>query len=228
MRIAAIEERERFKESQQKDYDDLKEFYQYNADKLKIQFENTIAVDRAEVDKIHNELNELRKTKEAIIKAEENEDFSAYVLDIPFDEKEDIKNMELFKDKLYNPRILSMLIWQTYFQKELKKLWLSVLPSENVCGIYKITNIETGEMYIGQAVDVFRRWTDHAKHGLGIDTPQGNKLYKAMRKYGLWSFKWELLEATSAKLLNEKESFYIDFYNSIENGYNSIKAPTKR
>jgi hypothetical protein len=56
---------------------------------------------------------------------------------------------------------------------------------------------------------------------LGIDTPANNKLYKAMQEDGLWNFSWELLEACSRDLLNEKEAFYIDLYDSCAYGYNS-------
>ena len=117
-----------------------------------------------------------------------------------------------------------MLIWSTYYQKELKSLSANILGTSIKTGIYKITNIITGEVYIGQAVDIAKRWTEHAKHGLGIDTPAGNKLYKSMQEYGLHSFSWELLEECESKLLNEKERFYIDLYQSVDFGYNSNKG----
>lgn len=64
-----------------------------------------------------------------------------------------------------------MLIWQTWFQKPLKALAANILGTSTVTGIYKITNIITGECYIGQAADIAARWSEHAKCGLGIDTP---------------------------------------------------------
>jgi len=78
-----------------------------------------------------------------------------------------------------------MLIWQTYFQPLAKKQFPVILKDKTKMGIYKITNIKTDESYIGQSVDVYKRWSDHCKAGLGIDTPVGNKLYKAMLKDGL-------------------------------------------
>ena len=97
----------------------------------------------------------------------------------------------------------------------------NVLGIKTVCGIYKITNQETKEAYIGQSVDISKRWKDHIKCGLGIDTPAGNKLYKAMQEYGVWNFSWELLEECPKEELNAKEKFYIDFYKTYEYGYNS-------
>ena len=51
-----------------------------------------------------------------------------------------------------------------------------------------------------------KRWKDHAKCGLGIDTPASNKLYKAMLEDGLYNFSFELLEKCSRDELNEKEN----------------------
>jgi group I intron endonuclease len=93
-----------------------------------------------------------------------------------------------------------------------------------VCGIYKITNQETGECYIGQAKDIRKRWNDHCRAGVGIDTPQGNKLYKAMQEYGLEHFSFELLEECSPDKLNEKEHYFIELYSSDTLGYNSNKG----
>ena len=159
-------------------------------------------------------------TREKEIK--ENKDF--YCLPVSVIDKADIKTLEDVKQELSKPRILSMLIWQTYFKQSMTNLCNNVLGIKTITGIYKITNLKTNECYIGQAVDVAKRWKDHAKHGLGIDAPKGNKLYAAMAKYNLWNFSWELIEECSRNLLNEKEKYYIDLYRSKDYGYNSQKG----
>jgi hypothetical protein len=75
-----------------------------------------------------------------------------------------------------------MLIWQTYFQPIAKEKFPIILQDKTKIGIYKITNLHTNECYIGQSVDVYKRFMDHCKAGLGIDTPPGNKLYKSMQE----------------------------------------------
>lgn len=60
--------------------------------------------------------------------------------------------------------------------------------------------------------------------GIGIDTPQGSKLYKAMQEYGIGCFSFELLESCSPEKLNEKERYFIDLYSSSTLGYNSNKG----
>ena len=75
--------------------------------------------------------------------------------------------------------------------------------------------------YIGQAKNIRERFREHLKCGLGIDTPAANKLYQAMLQEGIDNFTFELLEECTVANLNEKESFYIDLYNSYDYGYNS-------
>ena len=119
-----------------------------------------------------------------------------------------------------------MLIWSTFYQKPMNQVCANVLGGATIikCGIYKITNQQTNLCYIGQAKDIATRWKTHAKAGLGIDTPVGNKLYKAMQEDGLENFSFELLEECVAADLNEKEKFYINLYQSNEFGYNSING----
>ena len=179
-----------------------------------------------EIAEIQNKLDYLRSTRAAAIQAqlkekEIKEKLSFYCLQPTDSELDDIHALERVKPNLHQPRILCMLIWSTYFQKPMTALCNNVLGTAIVTGIYKITNQETDECYIGQAVDVAKRWKDHAKCGLGIDTPASNKLYKAIQEYGIWNFSWELLEQCSKEELDEKEHFYIDLYDSKNYGYNS-------
>jgi hypothetical protein len=175
------------------------------------------------------ELEKIQATRVAAIEAnlrekKIEEDLSFYCLQIKETELTDIGILESIKPKLNNPRILSMLIWQTYWQKPMTALCNQVIGTAIKSGIYKITNIKTKECYIGQAVDIAARWKQHAKCGLGIDTPPANKLYKAIQEYGIWNFSWEVLEECSTKDLNEKEKYYIEAYKSKEYGYNSISG----
>jgi hypothetical protein len=187
----------------------------------------------AEIKVQESELEKIKATRAALIQAQvkekeiqENIDF--YCLTLPINDRDDIQRLEKVKKDLHNPRILSMLIWQTFFQKNMTSLCNNVLGTKTVTGIYKITNLNTNMCYIGQAVDVANRWKDHAKCGLGIDTPAGNKLYAAMMEDGIWNFSWELLESCERTLLDEKEKYYISVYQASEFGYNSNKGNSKK
>lgn len=181
----------------------------------------------SDLDEVRGELNKISATRDAALAAqikekEIKEKLSFYCLSVNEKDLDDIKKLENIKSELHSPRILSMLIWSTYFQKPMTSLCNNILGASPVCGIYKITNQKTGECYIGQAgTSMADRWKQHAKCGLGIDTPVGNKLYKAMKTEGIWNFSWELLEKCPKEELNEKEKFYIKLYKSYEWGYNS-------
>ena len=175
---------------------------------------------------IKEDLDKIRATRasaqEALLKEQQiKENMSFYSLNPNQNDLDDIQALERIKPKLHQPRILSMLIWSTYFQKPMTQLCNNIVGLKEVCGIYKITNQKTNQCYIGQSVDIAKRWKDHVKCGLGIDTPANNKLYQSMAEYGVWNFTFEILEKCSKNQLNEKESFYISLYQSNEFGFNS-------
>lgn len=89
------------------------------------------------------------------------------------------------------------------------------------CGIYKITNKINGKSYIGLSGDIYVRWSEHRCHYKTID----NVLYRAIRKYGIENFTFEILENCPKYELGEKEKFYIRKYRTYVgfedcNGYN--------
>ena len=182
-----------------------------------------------EANAVKAELDKIKETRTAAIQAitrekEIEEQLSFYCLQASDNDLRDIAVLDSVKVKLTNPRILSMLIWQTYWRTPMTNLCNNVIGKDTKTGIYKITNQKTKECYIGQAVDLASRWKDHAKCGLGIDTPVGNKLYKAIQEFGIWNFSWEVLEICPRDQLNEKEKYYIDLYDSKNFGYNSTSG----
>ena len=192
----------------------------------------TMEIKRKQISDLEEKRAKLAASIEATIKArvrekEIKEQLDFYCLQIDPIDLSDIETLEKVKSRLNKPRILSMLIWQTYYQKPMTQLCNDVLGTSVVTGIYKITNQTTDQVYIGQARDVAARWKEHAKCGLDIDRPAGNKLYQAMMEDGIQNFSWELLEECSANELNEKERKYIELYQSAKFGYNSNKGVSK-
>lgn len=157
-----------------------------------------------------------------------HEDKSAFQLVLTDNEKSDIAKLKDLRLTFSQPRAISKLIWSTYYQTKLTQLCNKVIGAGKKSGIYKLTNTQTDEVYIGQAVDISERWKQHAKCGCGIDTPANNKLYISMNKYGLENFLWEIVEECSSADLNEKETRYIELFRSVEYGLNTLKGKTKK
>ena len=93
--------------------------------------------------------------------------------------------------------------------------------------IYKITNNENGKVYIGQTIRTLEeRFNRHKNDALNniLDT----HFARAIRKYGKESFIIEVIDtANSQEELNQKEQYWIRFYNSVNEGYNETDAISK-
>lgn len=87
-------------------------------------------------------------------------------------------------------------------------------------GIYKIENIINHKCYIGQSINIKRRWEIH-KSELKNNRHYNKYLQKAWNKYGENSFLFSVIEECSKLELNEKEQYYIKKYNSYANKKNS-------
>lgn len=87
--------------------------------------------------------------------------------------------------------------------------------------IYKITNMLNNKVYIGQTVKtVQKRFTQH-KNNSNKDYFSQIVLYKAFNKYGIENFVCEEIENCENSLLDEREKYWIEYYDSYFNGYNS-------
>lgn len=90
--------------------------------------------------------------------------------------------------------------------------------------IYKITNLINNKIYIGQTINIEERWRHHREIPYRKNSKERNRpLYRAIKKYGLDNFKFEIIdEVGNLEIANEKEIYYISKFNSSidENGYN--------
>ena len=89
--------------------------------------------------------------------------------------------------------------------------------------IYKITNLQNNKIYIGKTTTCIQE--RFSKHIYEANTPNTKGcmfiLHKAFRKYGINNFNIEQIEEIDNSLLNDREIYWINFYNSmIPNGYN--------
>ena len=77
-------------------------------------------------------------------------------------------------------------------------------------GIYKITNKVNYKVYIGQSINIEERWKHHKLYYSNKKLKEYNtKFYRAIRKYGIENFDFEIIEECPIELLNEREKYWI-------------------
>jgi len=204
------------KENELKKFDEVVNFLQVQKEQI-----------NNEVNELKSELEEFRLRRAAIneeIKRakliEEQQDF--YRIQI---NPNDLTDIEILRDtarRLQHPEIINKIIWSGYYQKPLAELRKRVGIESS--GVYKITRIKTGEVYVGQAVNVSTRWAEHVKTALGVGTLASSQLHRTMAADGCENFTFEVLEETPKEKLRERESYYIDFYDSKNYGLNSVRG----
>lgn len=90
-------------------------------------------------------------------------------------------------------------------------------------GLIYMRTSPSGKSYIGQTIfSEQHRWADHCYRAYRKQDPDYDyKLSRAIRKYGGENFTVKILENNLPKeLLNDRERYWIKFYNTFLNGYN--------
>ena len=196
-----------------------------------------MAITKKEIDKATEELTQILKeleeerTKRAAIneeilrqrKVEEQQDF--YRIQLDPNDKDDVEILRSVAPRLRHPEAINKVIWTGYYQKPLAEL--RKRAGVEGSGVYKITRLKTNEIYIGQAVNVSTRWAEHCKAALGVGTLASSQLHRVMASDGCENFTFELLEEVPKEKLKERESYYIDFYDSKTYGLNTIRGEQK-
>lgn len=99
-----------------------------------------------------------------------------------------------------------------------------------MCGIYKIENLINGKIYIGKSVNIEKRFKTHINDSFNKNKPSYNHLiHRAIRKYGVENFSFDVIEQCSEDELDQKEVYWIYTYNCCvldgeDNGYNMTRG----
>ncbi len=92
----------------------------------------------------------------------------------------------------------------------------------NVSGIYIIRNKINGKVYIGSAKNIRTRWYRH-KSNLKMNKHHSIKLQNSYNKNGIDSFEYMIIQYCNINELKTKEQYWIDFFDSYNEGYNCSK-----
>ena len=177
-----------------------------------------------EIEKYENKQKEIiQRFKEDEAKREKAE---FYRIQIKEEDKEDIAKLRQFAEKMNNPAVIYKLIWENYYKTPFAQMVGRVVPAaQKGIGIYKITNTKNGKCYVGQTKQDFgTRWRAHVRRGVRAEPGTMNKLYNEMWKEGIENFTFEILTTCKPEELNEKEKYFIKFYQADEWGYNSTRG----
>lgn len=92
-------------------------------------------------------------------------------------------------------------------------------------GIYSITNVVTGDMYIGQTIQDFeKRWKSHIR-ALNRGDHDNEYLQRSWNKYGEDAFKFKAIHyCDELDILNDLEKYYIKKYDTYNNGFNMTEG----
>lgn len=149
---------------------------------------------------------------------EEQQDF--YRVQLDDSSKRDIQLINSIRKDFSKVDILDKLIYDGYVKKSVDEMIKRVLGGRAPSGIYKITRLKTGEIYIGQSTDVKARWQQHAKSAFHCGTISHSILHTTMERDSIENFTWELLEEVPKDKLKDRERYWIEFYDSKRYGLN--------
>ena len=205
-------------------------------EKVKYYTENAIAEMTVILEKEQRERNEIlleiqqELEKHQAMRAAVNEDIMRerklqeqskfYTINLSEQEIADLLLIKELAPRFNNRELLNKIIYESYIKRPLQEMTKRVLEGRSPSGIYKITRKSTGEIYIGRATAVDKRWTEHVKMAFSIGSIAHSTLHTLMEKEGVWNFTFELLEEVPKDQLNEREKYYIDFYDSKKYGLN--------
>lgn len=87
-------------------------------------------------------------------------------------------------------------------------------------GIYKITNLKNGKVYIGQTKERFQRRYWFHRWVLNSNKHSNSHLQRSWNKHGAESFEFSVVEVLKKEQINEREIYWISFYREDGICYN--------
>lgn len=191
----------------------------------KQKMQEELARTQQEIDTAKAELADYKKKQDVVNEAilrqrelDEKQDF--YRVCLSEFTIEDITLLQEIRQKLHTSESLNKLIYDVYVSKAVQEMVKRVLQGGAPSGIYKITRLKTGEIYIGKSTNVKDRWQQHCRTVFGAGTIAHSILHTTMQKDGLQNFTFELVEEVPKDKLAEREKYWIDFYGSKKYGLN--------
>ena len=191
------------------------------------EFQQKIDEKNDKIIQLDSKINQLQKNVDAAVaeairrqEMENQQDF--YRIALSKDDIAEIQHLREILPYLRDKTPLNKVIYKVYYEKPLTDMISRVVGTGIHTGIYKITHIDSGKCYVGQAANIADRWKQHCKRGVGAEDWTRNKLYPAMYSLGVENFTFEVIEECERSELNEREDYWQEFFHAKDYGY-SIK-----
>ena len=211
----------------EQDREQTKQLYLETTQECVLEFQKEIDSKQQELTQVQTALEQERKNVDVAVEAakrrqemENQQDF--YRLVLTDEDVSEIKHLREVLPYLRDKTPLNKVIYKVYYEKPLTDMIGRVVGPGIHTGIYKITHIQSGKCYVGQAANIADRWKQHCKRGVGAEDWTRNKLYPAMYSLGVENFSFEIIEECERSKLNEREDYWQEFFHAKDFGY-SIK-----
>ena len=211
----------------EQDREQTKQLYLETTQECVLEFQKEIDSKQQELAQVQIALEQERKNVDVAVEAakrrqemENQQDF--YRLVLTDEDVSEIKHLREVLPYLRDKTPLNKVIYKVYYEKPLTDMIGRVVGPGVHTGIYKITHIQSGKCYVGQAANIADRWKQHCKRGVGAEDWTRNKLYPAMYSLGVENFSFEIIEECERSKLNEREDYWQEFFHAKDFGY-SIK-----
>lgn len=219
----AMEETQRVKLqlSEKETLDKLKEEHERVVEKLAEEKEEAEDLIKG----LNEELKDYQTKRSAIIEGLKREKESRdkqdyYKILLTKEDIEDINYLKEFLNKIHKREVIAEVIYKVYIQEPAREMIDRVVGKGKISGIYRITNTQTEECYIGKGTDVRSRLLQHIKGTLGLQSIADQKIHREMADTGIQNWTFELLDQCDKTELTDREKFYIRLYKSNEYGFN--------
>ena len=179
----------------------------------------------AQVKEYENNANVARQRYESLIAPikqyeMERQQRLFYTIQVPDEYKDDIDFLlTTVSQKVQHPDIVNKLVWNEYVKPYIDDTFRRV-GIEDKPGIYKITNLDNGKAYIGKSTNIKKRLADHFKSSIGISSIADQAVHHEILRTGFWNWTLEPIIYCDKDKLNEMEKYYINFFDTVNNGYN--------
>lgn len=195
---------------------------EYNAQRAELELEltllnNDIINKREELDDLHKEQLAINQSNFLARKSQQDLDF--YTIQFSDEIISDLEIINSIRARLTKTELFNKLIYDNYIKRPVEEMLKRVIQGKP-SGIYKVTNRLTQEIYIGKSTDIKQRWTNHVKSAYGLEGVADSQFQRALKKYGVNNFTWEILEEVPKENLTEAEKRWIEFYGAKDFGYN--------